>query len=248
MRTLSALSMLSILAVSTQAKAEEEPSTPHISLALERVASAQAMFFSIDEDGDELGLRTKGITAGGPLQNPLGAPRLAFDYLSSSGLTLGTGLAFGLGDFDSRDNGDIRDEGGYSLLMLNPRVGYRFALGKVVDLTPRLGATFGWASITGPEYQNCDVSFDGETSTESCSQEDGDKVKLFAAMVNAELLAAWRLTDSFNLLTGLSYDMLVAAHAKAGEGGGDSSESEREDFDKGHLSSLQFWLGLGGYL
>jgi len=70
---------------------------------------------------------------------------------------------------------------------------------------------------------------------------------MFAAVANLELAAAFRLTDSFNILAGLSYDLLVAASVKEKDGY-DSSSSEDDSLKDGHLSSLQLWLGVGGYL
>jgi hypothetical protein len=233
-----------------QGGAEPAASAPRLSLSLERVASVNAVFFSVDDGDDEYKLRSKGITAGGPLANPLGAPRLALDFLSQSGFTFGVGLAFASGDLDSQDRHREIDEGGYSLFMLTPRVGYRIAVTDWLDLTPRAGMTIGWARISAAETESCDYSYDPETGqeTEDCSKGDADAVSLFAAVANLELVAAFRLTDSFNILTGLSYDLLVAANAKEEEAGYGSEDSDKETFDNGHLSSLQLWFGLGGYL
>jgi hypothetical protein len=250
---------LTLLAITSSQVAEAqsagEPATdaksgPRLSLSLERFASANAVFFRLEEGEDELKLRSKGITAGGPIANPLGASRLSADFLLGSGLTLGTGLAFAIGDLDSDENGDERDEGSYSLFMLAPRIGYRMELADWLDLTPRAGMTFGWASIGAGEYEYCDYYYDPETGEEDsdCSGAEEDSIHFFAAVANLELTAAWRLTDSFNLLTGLSYDLLVAARAVEKEGGGDSSTDDEETFKDGHMSSLQLWLGLGGYL
>jgi hypothetical protein len=241
---------LPALASAQSAEAATSPKAqPRFSLSLERFASANAIFFSVKDGDDDFKLRSKGITVGGPIANPLSAPRIAFDYLSKSGLTLGAGLAFGLGDLDSDGGGDELDEGGYNLLMVSPRVGYRMQVADWLDLTPRAGMTLGWASIQGAEYEYCDYDFD--TDEEDCGTAEGDKIKLFGAVVNLELAAAFRLTDSFNVLTGLSYDLLVAARAEEEyedpySDDGDS-DSDSEKFKDGHLSSLQLWLGLGGY-
>lgn len=242
MRALGVLSAAAILTVSTLARAED--GGPRFSLGLERVASLNAVFFSVDQGEEEFGLRAKGFTAGGPTHNPLSAPRLTFDYLASSGLTLGVGLAFGLGDLDTGHNES--DDGGLNLLMLNPRVGYRLPLGHLVDLTPRVGATLGWASLAGPEQQSCGYSYDPETGmkTKDCSEPFTAQVNMAAAVANLEIAAAFRATDSFNILTGVSYNLLVVASAQPSNG--DSDESS-ESFS-GHSSSFQLWIGLGSYL
>jgi hypothetical protein len=242
----------SILPWSARAQeAEPVDSAPNWSLSLERFASVNAVFLSLDDGSEDVKLRTKGITAGGPIANPLGAPRLSVDYLSKLGVTFGAGLAFALGDLDSADGGRDVDEGGYGLLMLAPRIGYRVEVSKWFDLTPRAGMTVGWARFTGPEQEYCEDYYyepaSGEYVESACTTEEGNKFSMFAAVANLELAATVRLTDSFNLLAGLSYDLLVAAHAKEQEGG-DSGDSEKERFEDGHLSSLQLWLGLGGYL
>lgn len=251
-----ALSLPCLASAQAPENQAEPASEPRFSLSLERVLSASAVFFSIDDGNDELKLRSKGITAGGPIANPLSAPRLSLDYLSKSGITLGAGLAFALGDMDSEEHGRDRDEGGYNLIMIAPRVGYRIEAADWLDLTPRAGVTLGWASMSSGEYEYCDYEYDYaynneyNRASEHCETAEGDKLKLFAAVVNLELAAAFRLTPSFNILAGLSYDLLVAARAKEEEGGphypGDTDETAK--FKNGHLSSLQLWFGLGGYL
>jgi hypothetical protein len=230
--------------LSRQAPTESEP---RFSLSLERFLSANAVFFSVDDGDGDFKLRSKGLTAGGPIANPLSAPRISFDYLGIGGLTLGVGTAFGLGDLDSEDEGHEVDEGGYNLFMLAPRVGYRFQLASWLDLTPRVGTTLGWASITAGEHQHCD--YDYETGEDQCRRAEGDKLKLFGAVVNFEVAAAFRVSQSFNILAGLSYDLLVAAKATEEESDPylEYDGEDTEEFDDGHLSSLQLWFGLGGY-
>lgn len=251
MRIISSVLAASALLIATEAQAQSaapEPveHEPRFALGIERVASLNAMFFSLDDE--DFALRQKSVTAGGPIFNPLSAPRFTFDYLSKSGLTIGGGLAFGLNDLDSKEDGEVDDQGSLDLLMLNPRLGYRIPVGKVVDLTPRVGATLGWASLTDAAREECDFTFNDATgeSSSDCETVEGDSINLFATVVNLELAATFRLTDSFNLLTGVSYDLLVAASAQ--EKDSDGSEGEKDSFKDGHLSSLQLWLGLGGYL
>lgn len=221
---------------------------PRWSIALERFANLTALFFSTEGGGEDLGLRAKGLYAGGPIANPLTAPRLAVDRFLDSGWSVGAGLAFGLGDLDSDDRGVERDEGGYRLLMLQPRVGYRWAVHPDFDVLPRAGITFGWGAITTGEYDECTYELNPQSGfyEDVCSPGEGETVSGFAAVLDLEVTAAWRLTDSFNVLMGVAYDVVFAASGDYDEGGSGSTSSR--DFDDGHLSSLQLWAGLGGYL
>jgi hypothetical protein len=246
-----ALSLATSARVEAQAASEPVASAPRFSLSLERFASLNAIFVSVDDGEDEFKLRSKGITAGGPIANPLGASRLAVDFLTRSGFTLGAGLAFGFGDLDSDEADQETDEGGYSLIMVAPRVGYRIALADWLDLTPRAGMTLGWARITANEYESCDYEYDeyGYEEIETNCVNGADSVSMFATVANLELAAAFRLTDSFNILAGLSYDLLVSAKVTEEDAySEDSEDSEEESFKDGHVSSLQLWLGVGGYL
>lgn len=187
---------------------------PRFSLALERFAGLALGTVSAEGGGDDLTVTT--VTLGGPVASPLALPRLALDFHTGGGLTLGAGLSFFSASMEVDDA-----ETGFSGFLIEPRIGYRFAASARFDLIPRLSLAFA------------------RGSAEAKSNGDTDEVSGTMTIISGGLTTAYRLTESFNLLTGLSYDRVVAA---SGEPAGQSSEEC--DCSAG---SLNLWIGLGGY-
>lgn len=78
------------------------------------------------------------------------APRIAFDYFVTNGLSLGG--AVGL----SATSGDQS----YQHFQLNPRVGYNYMFGSVVGVWPRVGMTYQEQKIAGAKIALLAVSVD----------------------------------------------------------------------------------------
>jgi hypothetical protein len=71
---------------------------------------------------------------GSPDTSPFDIPRLSFDYLVIDHLSIGGSLGYLSVDPD--------DGNEYSAFLLNPRVGYAYAFGRVVGIWPRAGFTY----------------------------------------------------------------------------------------------------------
>jgi hypothetical protein len=68
-------------------------------------------------------------------RSPFDVPRLSFDYLVIDHLSVGGSLGY----FSINGDGDDDDSSGF---LLNPRVGYAYAFGRVVGIWPRGGFTY----------------------------------------------------------------------------------------------------------
>jgi hypothetical protein len=173
---------------------------PTVSIALERVGGVSFSRFW----GHFVGVNTFGLGFGNV------APRLAGDYLVNGKLALG--LAVGIWRVGQSEN-SVRMGSAYSFT-LAPRVGYRIAVGRRLDVVPRLGV----------------FTSNGETH---------EAVKSFAVGVSAEGAFVWRLAESFNVLTAISLDQAITESTT--QGGADH-------YPGGRTTTVQLWLGLGGYL
>jgi hypothetical protein len=69
-----------------------------------------------------------------PETSPFDIPRLSFDYLVIDHLSIGGSLGYLSVDPDQGNE--------YSAFLLNPRVGYAYAFGRVVGIWPRAGFTY----------------------------------------------------------------------------------------------------------
>jgi hypothetical protein len=75
--------------------------------------------------------------------SPFDIPRLSFDYLVIDHLSIGGSL--GYFSIDPDEGGDV------SGFLLNPRVGYAYAFGRVVGIWPRGGFTYHSGELGGDE-------------------------------------------------------------------------------------------------
>jgi len=200
------------------------PSKLKVSVALERVGGFSYTRASAKDTSDSGSLTAFQI--GGVSANPYSAPRLGVDLILESNLTLGAGLSIGRYSLSSTSGSTTQDIGSLFIYTLTPRVGYRFAASPDFDVTPRAGLTLAGGSVT-----------DGSNN--------GGSSGVFALALAGEVVGAYRATQSFNLLAGLSFDDTVSASASSTSSSGSSSSSQ--DI-KGGLYALQLWLGVGGYL
>jgi hypothetical protein len=236
---LSLLLAVPFLAFARSARAEDGPAS--LSLSIERAAGVS--FTSIKPSGSSgtWGLTTVGI--GGPAISPIALPRVGADVLLPMGLTLGGALGYGNTSFSySPDNGQSQSLSANAWL-LTPRIGYLIHAGPIFDVWPRAGVTFTGASLKEPDTQSC---FSNGTTT-TCSTTTGTTASAFLVAASVEVAAALRVTKSFNLLGGISYDHVVSASASTSQTQGGTSTSTSVDAS-GQYFGPQIWLGLGGYL
>jgi hypothetical protein len=214
-----------------------------VSLSIERAAGVALS--NLHPNGtDSLSLTT--VTLAGAAVNPIALPRLGVDLVLPSGLTLGTGLAAGyatLSDNPSSGAQGSTDNG--TAWLVSPRIGYRFRLGPLFDLTPRAGFTFAGGSVgSSSSEQSCTYP---PTGVPVCSATQAtSSTSVFFGAVSLDAALAMRLTSSFNLIAGLSLDdVVVASGSSSSSGQGNNSESVNAG---GSYVGGQLWLGLGGYL
>jgi hypothetical protein len=210
------------------------------SLAVERVGAISLVTVSPEDSDDKVNLTWMAL--GGPVHNPAGAPRIGADFILENGLTLGGALGAARGSAEV--DGDKL--GGASFFLIEPRIGYRFSVNEMLDITPRLGATLLWGGFAEGEQEAC--RYDYATNEYDCNTVDGDELSGNATMLTLEGVGALRVTDSFNILVGISYDRLLSASGSVEEHEFDGGSDKESDDYKGAASSLQLWLGLGGYL
>jgi hypothetical protein len=233
-----------LLVAPRSAHAQDKPAL--LSLSVERVAGVSYTSIRPSSASASYGITTFGIA--GPAVSPVALPRIGADVLLPMGLTLGGGLGYGNVSLSySPDNGPSSSESANAWLF-SPRVGYLVHLGPLFDLWPRAGLTFAGAGIQAGDSQACTVTFVNGQQQQSCTTYPGPSDSIFLVAASVDLAAAWRVTRSFNLLGGLSYDHVVSASAsETTHQSSGSSQSNNVDVG-GKYFGPQLWLGLGGYL
>jgi hypothetical protein len=219
--------------------AAEARADPHISLSLERVGGLTYGSYGPDALNGSITVTTFGV--GGVLLNPIAIPRVGFDVILPSGLTLGGAVGFTYASVGVNPNGSQSETESGTGYLLSPRVGYRLALLPRLDFVPRAGLTFVGGSVNGGSTQSCAEGSNAGVS--NCTQQPGGSASLFVMTVSVDASVALRVTDSFNLLAGLAYDQIVAASAST-----TSNSQTTNQAANGSYLGLQAWFGLGGYL
>lgn len=240
---LASLSLAATAAAQEPAPPVAQPTAPraHVALSLERAGGISYSSLRPTDAAGSASITSFGL--GGPAVSPLALPRVGIDVLLPGGLTLGAGAAFGAVSYGSDpDRGESSSVSGRGYL-LAPRVGYRVGVAPWLDVTPRAGVSILGGSITGPEGRSCVYAADGSSS---CTSTPGETLSLFAVAASAELVAAFRVTRSFNVLAGLAYDHVVAASSSSKRTRGSVSTARDEEVEGRYLGG-QLWLGLGGY-
>lgn len=232
-----------VLGLASPARAGESPLT--LSLSAERLAGVAITQASPTAAGASFGLTTYGI--GGVAVSPLAVPRIGADVVLPNGLTLGAALGFGgLSLSESPSGGGASSSVSGNAWLFTPRVGYMFHLSPLFDLTPRAGVTLSGASVDTPGSSCSTLSVQGQVVNSSCSTTDSS-ASLFFVTASVEVVAALRLTRSFNLLAGLGYDHVLSASASTTSAQNSSSNTSNADAS-GNYDAFQAWLGLGGYI
>jgi hypothetical protein len=167
MKSISKMGMVVVagLFVTHAASAEELNEAGHFSVGVERLFGVGYTTATVSQNGVEstasetsISLLTK------PIASPVAAPRIAFDYFVTNGLSLGIGLGYSTMAIDTKLSGNT---GGISIspigagihtFLVAPRVGYAYMFNEHVGLWPRAGVTYTWAST------------DTEGSSDSVSQ------------------------------------------------------------------------------
>ena len=199
-----------------------EPLRP--SLGFERVGGFSYTVASPDEGDDKVSANIFAI--GGIVLNPYSAPRLGIDFPVAGNLTLGGSGSYSRTSLSMTANKKTEDVGSLSIYSLTPRIGYTFRPNPRFDLSLRAGVLLAGGSVE-------DV--------------DGEGFSVFTTAADVEAVGAIRLNRSFHVLGGLAFDKTLSGTATATGGSGSSSSSNSEDI-KGGLTTVQLWLGLGGYL
>jgi hypothetical protein len=164
------------------------------------------------------------------------------------GLTLGGALGYGNASLSySPDSGQSSSISANAWL-LSPRVGYLLHLGPLFDLWPRAGVTFAGASVQSADLQNCTVTIVNGQQTQTCTTTPGPSDSIFLVAASVEVAGALRLTRSFNLLGGLSYDHVLSASGSETTHSSSGSSQSQDLQTGGKYFGPQVWLGLGGYL
>lgn len=210
-----------------------------LSIGVERIGGISAATASPDESDDDVEVSI--LSLGGFVYNPAGAPRIGVDYVLPSGLTLGGALGATAGSASV----DGEELGNGSFFLLEPRIGYRIPTSEIFDIIPRGGVTLLWGSFQEDEGETC--YYDPNIDDFICTSTDGDEYSGSATLLSLEVVGVLRVTTSFNLLAGISYDMLMSASGELTEDNGDDRDTDRADYE-GKASSIQLWFGLGGYL
>lgn len=193
---------------------------------------------TLKPEGDTTGSGTV-FSVAGVIHNPLSMPRAAFDVYLPGGFGFGAALGYGSITTSETSNGTTRDEGTLRAWLFSPRIEYRVSLGPYFDLIPRLGVTFLGGSETRADGRSC------SGTTLNCTTIPGDTDSVSAIAISPEAVGVLRLTTSFNLLGGLSWDQLISASSSHSSGySGQSSSNDA----KGSYSNVHLWFGMGGYL
>jgi hypothetical protein len=239
------------------ADAEAAPETPPPAEASASTAPARPMFFSLaleraggvaysslrpTSSSESYGVTT--FSFAGPAANPVALPRIGFDVYLANGLTIGAALGAGIVSLSTNpDQGQSSSQSARAYLF-SPRVGYRIPLSPAFDLVPRGGFTLVGAEYTAPDNQECTF---GPGGAQSCKAIPGDSTGLFAFALSLEALAAWRVTQSFNVLGGLAYDQVLSASGSSDHTDASGNKTSSDAGVGGRYLGLQAWLGLGGY-
>jgi len=220
--------------------ATAEVAAPKWSLAIERLGGLSYGRVAAKDTDDSASITGFGV--GGVMLNPFAAPRVGFDAILASGLTLGGSASLNhyslsattkattttttpTGGTTTSTTTRTDDVGSATIYTLTPRIGYRIPLSPSVDLTPRAGITLAGGSLD--------------------SGNDSDSVGIFTVAVGGEGVFAFRVTNAVNLLAGAAVDYTVAATATSSSSNGARTTSTDV---KGALLTLQGWVGLGVYL
>ncbi len=171
----------------------------------------------------------------GAVHDPLSMPRIGFDVYLPNGFGFGAALGFTTIHLSSESaNGNSsRDGGTLSAYLFAPRIAYRIPVNDYFDVVPRLGVSFLGGSVTE-------------------SGDYGDKSSVHATTISPEVVGIIRITTSFNILTGLSYDHVVSAGTENTDNysssSGSGSQTTSRDAPSGTYSSIHLWFGMSGYL
>jgi len=215
-----ALAAAGVLVVASSASADE-----HVALSIERVGGIAYSSLRPTGAGGSASVTTFGV--GGMAVNPIALPRLGVDVVFPSGMTLGAGAGYGVASLSLNPDGRASSTTTASTALFSPRVGYRASVAPWLDLTGRVGLTLARATLT---------------------EEEDDSVSLFAAAASIEAVGAFRITSSFHVLAGLSYDHVIAASASSESTVSPGSRSGGNEDVDGRYLGAQMWLGMGGYL
>lgn len=133
--TLSALVLLSAVAVPGLASAQELGAKGDVVFSADRLMGVTATHVAFEDGPVEGDFDYTSISFGWrQAPSPFDVPRISFDYLVIDHLSIGGSLGYFSVD---------PDEGGsVSGFLLNPRVGYVHAFGRVVGIWPRGGFTY----------------------------------------------------------------------------------------------------------
>ena len=215
-----------------------------VSVSIERAAGL-AVSNLHPNASDSLTVTT--VTLAGAAVNPIALPRLGVDVVLPSGLTVGTGLAAGYANLSDNPSGGgqgASDNG--AAWLVSPRIGYRLRLGPLFDLTPRAGFSFAGGSLgSQSSSEACTYSPSGVATCSTTPSTSSTSV--FFGAISLDVALAMRLTSSFNLLAGLSFDDVVAAGGSSSTSGQGSNGSQSANAGGSYVGG-QLWLGLGGYL
>lgn len=186
----------------------------------------------------------------GAVHDPLSMPRVGFDVFLPNGLGFGAALGFSTVSLSSQSPGssDSRNDGSLTAYVFSPRISYRIPVSDYFDIVPRFGLTFLGGNVTDGDRQSC--SFTGTTS--NCATVSGDKSSVHATALSPEVVGVIRITTSFNILAGLSYDHVVSAGTDQTDSytnaGGSPASSTSSNSVSGTFSAIHLWFGMGGYL
>jgi hypothetical protein len=103
-----------------------------------------------------------------PSAFPVSAPRVAFDYFVTDGLSLGAGLGYSTMSLDTKAEANVAGisggtgTGGQGVhtFVIAPRVGYAYMFNEHVGLWPRVGVTYAWLSVDSDSSSSGSTSFD----------------------------------------------------------------------------------------
>jgi hypothetical protein len=231
-----------IVFLGRSARADDAPLG--LSVSLERVAGLAYGSARVDGANASFGATAFGIA--GPAINPINFPRAAADVLLPSGLTLGGAIGYSGAALSVNPDGGSSGTITGNAWLISPRVGYLVHLGPLVDLWPRVGITFAGAGLQTGNDQSCSSTTgfgNGPPPPETCTTSPGPTYSLFYTAASVDLAAALRLTRSFNVLGGISYDQVFA-----GSGSTTQSGMTSDIHAGGQFLGLALWFGLGGYV
>jgi hypothetical protein len=134
--TLSALVLLSAVALPALANAQELGAKGDAVFSADRMMGITGNHVSFENGPLEGDADWTAFSFGWrDSPSPFDVPRLSFDYLVIDHLSVGGSLGY----FSINGDGDDDDVSGF---LLNPRVGYAYAFGRVVGIWPRAGFTY----------------------------------------------------------------------------------------------------------